>query len=58
MAWKQPGYKSVIFNVFAEGTNNTNVGFFKLFRRYEKPWMNGRFRSVNLQLDTARHVSQ
>jgi hypothetical protein len=29
------------------------VGFVNLLRRYDKPWMNGRVRSVNLQLDRA-----
>jgi hypothetical protein len=29
------------------------VGFVKLFRRYDKPWMNERVRSVNLRLDRA-----
>jgi hypothetical protein len=32
----------------AERTSNTNVGFVNLLRRYDKPWMNGRVRSVNL----------
>jgi hypothetical protein len=29
------------------------VGYVNLLRRYDKPWMNGRVRSVNLQLDRA-----
>jgi len=40
-------------NFIAERTSNTNVGFVNLLRRYDKPWMNRRIRSVNLQLDRA-----
>jgi hypothetical protein len=29
------------------------VGFVNLLRRYDKPWMNGRIRSMYLQLDRA-----
>jgi hypothetical protein len=32
-------------------TTNTNVGFVNLLRRHNNLWMNGRVRSVNLQLD-------
>jgi hypothetical protein len=35
----------------AERTSNTNVGF--VLRKYVKPWMNRKFRSVNLRLDRA-----
>jgi hypothetical protein len=35
-------------NFTAERTSNTNVGFVSLLRRYDKPWMNRRVRSVNL----------
>jgi hypothetical protein len=34
-------------NFIAEGTSNTNVGFVNLLRKYDKPWMNRRIRSVN-----------
>jgi hypothetical protein len=34
-------------------TANTNVGFVNLFKRHNKPWMNGKVRSVNLRLDLA-----
>jgi hypothetical protein len=40
-------------NFIAERTSNTNVEFVNLLRRYDKLWMNGRIRSVNLQLDRA-----
>jgi hypothetical protein len=40
-------------NFIAERTVDTNVGFVNLFRRHDKPWMNGRVRSMNLQLDGA-----
>jgi hypothetical protein len=32
----------------AERTSNTNVLFVNLLRRYDKPWMNRKVRSVNL----------
>jgi hypothetical protein len=41
-------------NFVAEKTNNTNVGFVSLLRRCEKPWRNGRVKSVNFQLDWAQ----
>jgi hypothetical protein len=37
----------------AERTFNTNVGFINLFKRHNKPWMNGKIRSVNLWFDRA-----
>jgi hypothetical protein len=40
-------------NFIAQRTSYTNVGFVNLLRRYEKPWMNGRIRSLNVQLDRA-----
>jgi hypothetical protein len=40
-------------NFIAKRTSNTNVGFVNLLRRYDKPWMNGRVRSMNLRLDRA-----
>jgi hypothetical protein len=40
-------------NFTAERTSNTNAGYVNLLRRYDKPWMNRRDRSVNLQLDRA-----
>jgi hypothetical protein len=40
-------------NFIAERTSNTNVGFVNLFQRHDKPWMNGRVRSMNLRLDRA-----
>jgi hypothetical protein len=40
-------------NYIAERTNNTNVGSVNLFQRHNKPCMNGRVRSMNLQLDRA-----
>jgi hypothetical protein len=40
-------------NLIAERTSNRNVGFVNLLRKYDKLWMNGRVRSVNLQLDRA-----
>jgi hypothetical protein len=40
-------------NYIAERTNNTNVGFVNLFQRHDKPWLNGRVRNMNLQLDQA-----
>jgi hypothetical protein len=38
-------------NFIAKRTANTNVGFVNLLQRHHKPWMNGRVRSMNLQLD-------
>jgi glycerol dehydrogenase-like iron-containing ADH family enzyme len=35
-------------NFIAERTSNTNMGFVNFLRRYDKPWMHGRVRSVNL----------
>jgi hypothetical protein len=32
----------------AERTSNTNVLFVSLLRRYDKPWMNGKVRGLNL----------
>jgi hypothetical protein len=43
--------KDLIF--IAERTSNPNVGFVNLLRRYDKPWMNGKVRSVSLPLDRA-----
>jgi hypothetical protein len=40
-------------NCIAERTNNMHVGFVNLFQRYEKLWMNGRVRSMNLRVDRA-----
>jgi hypothetical protein len=40
-------------NVIAERTANTSVEFVNLFQRHDKPWMNGRVMSMNLQLDRA-----
>jgi hypothetical protein len=37
----------------AERTSNTKVGLVNLLRRYDKPRMNGRVRSVNVLLDGA-----
>ncbi|PNF16230.1 hypothetical protein B7P43_G15297, partial [Cryptotermes secundus] len=37
----------------AERTSNTNVGFVSLFKRHDKPWMNGRVRNMNPRLDGA-----
>jgi hypothetical protein len=34
-------------NFIAQRTSNTNVGFVNILRRYDKPWINGRLRSVN-----------
>jgi predicted metal-dependent enzyme (double-stranded beta helix superfamily) len=42
-------YSSDKFLIFiTERTSNTNVGFVNLFRGYDKLWMNGKVRSVNL----------
>lgn len=30
---------------------NNDVGYVNLFKRHDKPWMNEKVRSVNLQLD-------
>jgi hypothetical protein len=38
-------------NFVAERTSNINVGFVNLLRKCDKPWMNRRVRSMNLQLD-------
>jgi hypothetical protein len=38
--------KDLNFN--PERTSNTNMGFVNLLRRYDKPWMNRRVRSVNV----------
>jgi hypothetical protein len=38
-------------NFIAQKTSNTGVGFVHLFERRDKPWMNGRVRCMNLQLD-------
>jgi hypothetical protein len=35
-------------NFIAERAIHTNVGFVNLFQRPDKPWMNGRVRSMNL----------
>jgi hypothetical protein len=40
-------------NFIAERAANTNVGPVKLFKRHDKPWMNGRVRRVNLRPDWA-----
>jgi hypothetical protein len=40
-------------NFIAEKTSNTNVGFVNLPRRYDKLWINGRVRNMNLQHDRA-----
>ena len=40
-------------NNIAERTVNTNVGFVSLFRRHDKPWMNGEVRKINLRLERA-----
>jgi hypothetical protein len=37
----------------AKRTSHTNVGLVDLFRRQDKPWMNKKVRSVNVQLDRA-----
>jgi hypothetical protein len=37
----------------AERTTNTNVEIVNLFQRHDRPWMNGRVRSMNLRLDRA-----
>jgi hypothetical protein len=37
-------------NFIVERTANTNMGFVSLFHRHEKPWMNKRIGSINLQL--------
>jgi hypothetical protein len=41
------------FNFIAERTSNTSVDFVNLFEKHDKPWMNGRVRSMNLQFDRA-----
>jgi hypothetical protein len=43
----QVGVKST-----AEKTSNTNVEFINLFKRHDKPWMNGKVRSINLWLNS------
>jgi hypothetical protein len=40
-------------NFIAERTANTNVGPVNLFKRHDKPWMNGRVMRVNFRLDRA-----
>jgi hypothetical protein len=40
-------------NYIAERTTNRNVDFVNPFQRHDKPWMNGRVRSMNLRLDCA-----
>jgi hypothetical protein len=35
-------------NFIAERTSNTSVDFINLFEKHDKPWMNGRFRGMNL----------
>jgi hypothetical protein len=40
-------------NFIVERTANTNTGFFNLFQRHDKPWMNRRVGSMNLWLDWA-----
>jgi hypothetical protein len=40
-------------NFIAERTTNTNVDFFNLLKRHDKPWMDGMVRRVNLWLDRA-----
>jgi hypothetical protein len=40
-------------NFIARRTDNTNVRFVNLLRRYDKRWMNRKLRSVNLRLDRA-----
>jgi len=40
-------------NFIARRTDHTNITFVNLLRRYNKPWMNRKVRSVNLQLDRA-----
>jgi hypothetical protein len=40
-------------NFIARRTDHTNVRFVNLLRRYDKPWMNRKVRSVNLRLDRA-----
>jgi len=40
-------------NFIARRTDHTNVRFVNLLRRYDKPWMNRKVRSVNLRLDGA-----
>jgi hypothetical protein len=42
-----------IINYIAERTNNTNVRSVNIFQGHDKPWMNGKVRSINLQLDWA-----
>jgi hypothetical protein len=37
----------------AKRTAYANVRFVNLFKRHYKPWMNGKVKSVNLQLDRA-----
>jgi hypothetical protein len=38
-------------NYIAERTSNSRLGFVNPFKRHDKPWMNGRVRSMNLQVD-------
>jgi hypothetical protein len=40
-------------NFITRRTDHTNIRFVKLLRRYNKPWMNRKVRSVNLRLDRA-----
>jgi hypothetical protein len=40
-------------NFIAERASNTGMGFINVFERYDKLWMNGRVRSMNLRLDQA-----
>lgn len=40
-------------NFFARRTDHINIRFVNLLRRYDKPWMNRKVRSVNLRLDQA-----
>jgi hypothetical protein len=37
----------------AERAHKTNVGLVSLFKRYDKPWINGRARRINVWLDWA-----
>jgi hypothetical protein len=40
-------------NYISERTTNTKVELVNLFQKHDKPWMNGRVRSMNLRLDRA-----
>jgi hypothetical protein len=40
-------------NFIAERTANTNVGFVNFFQRHDKPWLNRRVGSMNLEVDQA-----